>query len=105
MWHEMVDADPIAIVTPWVRGAGHLPTEKDLLRLRGVADRVYLTAMPMLARAKKNPAVDKLVAKVAGVRVEELRGWGHVRARRTLGEQDWTVELYGDARLLGASLP
>jgi beta-lactamase superfamily II metal-dependent hydrolase len=100
MWEEIVNAKPLAIVTPWVRGAGHLPTAADLARLRNVADRVYLTAMPTLRRARKDPAVDKIIAKVAGVRIDELRGWGHVRARRKLGEDSWTVALDGDARLV-----
>ena len=96
----MVDDDAIAIVTPWILAGGHLPTEDDLARLRGVAERVYLTAMPTFGRVKKDSAVEKLITKVAGVRIEELRGWGHVRARRKPDEAVWRVELDGDARLI-----
>lgn len=98
MWDEIVDDDAVAIVTPWVLAGGHLPTDADLARLRGVAGRVYLTAMPTLGRVKKDSVVDKLITKVAGVRVEELRGWGHVRARRRSDEEHWRVDLDGDAR-------
>jgi hypothetical protein len=100
MWAQIVDDNPVAIVTPWVLGGGHLPSEEDLARLRSVADRVYLTAMPTLGKAKKDSAVEKLISKVAGVKVEELRGWGHVRARRTAGESSWRVDLDGDARVI-----
>lgn len=98
VWEEIVDDDALAIVTPWVLAGGHLPTEADLERLRGVADHVYLTAMPTLGRVRKDSAVEKLITKVAGIRLEELRGWGHVRARRRPGETSWRVDLDGDAR-------
>lgn len=100
IWRDMVDEDAIAIVTPWVLAGGHLPTEEDLTRLRGVAQHVYLTAMPFRGRVKKGAAVEKLIKKVARVEVEELRGWGHVRARRGDGETSWRVDLDGDARLI-----
>jgi beta-lactamase superfamily II metal-dependent hydrolase len=100
VWDEIVDDDPVAIVTPWVLAGGHLPTEEDLARLRGVAENVYLTAMPTFGRARKGSAVEKLITKVAGVRLQELRGWGHVRARRRPGETSWRVELDGDARAI-----
>lgn len=100
VWSDIVDDDAVAIVTPWALGGGHLPTDRDLARLRGVAKRVYLTAMPTLGRVKKDSAVEKLITKVAGVSIEELRGWGHVRARRRPGETDWRVDLDGDARLI-----
>jgi beta-lactamase superfamily II metal-dependent hydrolase len=97
MWEQMVETDAVAIVTPWVLAGGHLPTEDDLQRLRGVARRVYLTAMPTLGKVRKDSAVEKLITKVARVRVEELRGWGHVRARRRPPASEWTVEIGGDA--------
>lgn len=100
VWEEIVDDDPVAIVTPWVLAGGHLPTDEDLARLRGVAERVYLTAMPAFRRVRKDSAVDKLITKVAGVRLQELRGWGQVRARRRPEEASWRVDLDGDARAI-----
>jgi hypothetical protein len=100
VWAEIVDRDSVAIVTPWMLGGGHLPTEADLDRVRGVAGTVYLAAMPMKRRARKDSDVEKLINKVAGVKVEELLGYGHVRARRTSDESSWRVELDGDARVI-----
>jgi hypothetical protein len=69
--------------------------------MSALAERVYLTAMPTLGRVKKDPAVEKLITKVARGRVrEELRGWGQVRARRRPDEASWRVDLDGDARLI-----
>jgi hypothetical protein len=100
MWAEIVDDDSVAIITPWVLAGGHLPREDDLARVRGVAGSVYLTAMPMLGPAKKDRTVEKFISKVAGIHVEELRGWGQVRARRRVSESSWRIELDGDARVI-----
>jgi hypothetical protein len=102
MWDDIVDDDAVAIVTPWVLAGGHLPKEADLERLRRTAGRVYLTAMPTLGRVRKGSAVEALIGKVAGVRVEELRGWGHVRARKSPTDEAWRVDLDGDARSISA---
>jgi hypothetical protein len=98
VWTELVDDDAVAIVTPWVLAGGYLPTEEDLARLRGVSGSLYLTAMPTMGRVRKDSAVEKLITKVAGVRLEELRGWGQVRLRRGPGDSSWRVALDGDAR-------
>jgi Metallo-beta-lactamase superfamily len=100
VWEHMVDEGSVAIVTPWVLAGGHLPLKRDLDRLRGVAGRVYLTAMPALRKARKDSEVEKFITKVAGTRVDELRGWGQVRARRQPSESTWRVDLEGDARLI-----
>jgi hypothetical protein len=102
VWDELAEAEPVAVITPWAKGAKFLPTEDDLARLRGLTKRLYLTATPALARARKDTEVRKLIQKVHGDRIEELRGWGHVRARRRLTEGGWRVELDGDAREIAA---
>lgn len=97
MWKKLAEPDSVAIVTPWSLGAGFLPAESDLIRLRGVTDKLYLAAVPTLARVKKDPAVNRLVNRLHGDKIEELRGWGQVRARRRPDEPEWRVELEGDA--------
>jgi hypothetical protein len=97
IWERLAEPEPVAIVTPWSRGASFLPTEEDLVRLSAVSDKIYVTAVPSLGRAHKDPAVEKLIRRLHGERVQELRGWGHVRARRRPGEPEWRVETAGDA--------
>jgi hypothetical protein len=87
----------VAIVTPWNKGDGYLPRKDDLARLIGITKRVYLTAMPALRRVRKDATVEKLIRQLHGDRIRELRGWGHVRARRRPGESEWRVEVSGDA--------
>lgn len=100
-WDEIVDADAVAIVTPWSLGGNFLPLAEDLARLQGVAGRVFLTAMPELRRARKDVEVEKLLAKVGERgRVQAVTGWGQVRARLRSGDVRWHVDLDGDARLI-----
>ena len=100
IWTELMAPDSLAIVTPWNRGRGHLPGEEDLDRIRSVAKDVYITAMPRLRRVHKTAEVDRLINRLHGRDLHELRGWGHVRARRKYGEDGWRVEKFGDAELV-----
>jgi hypothetical protein len=102
IWQTLAEQQPVAIVTPWSRGTRFLPTEPDLGRLAALSDKVYLTAVPSLARVKEDAAVNKLVRRLHGERITELRGWGHVRARRRTGETEWRIHLDGDAVRVGA---
>ena len=96
MWEEMVASDSAAVVTPWALGGNFLPTQRDLDRLKAVTGRLFVTAVPSLARAQKDREVARLIERLHG-QVDELRGWGHLRARRRTGESAWTIELDGDA--------
>jgi hypothetical protein len=95
MWSELLEADSIAVVTPWIRGARSLPTDDDLKRLKAFTKNVYVTAMPSRIIARKKP--DRMIRRLHGAEILEVRGWGHIRARRRLSEPHWRVELEGDA--------
>jgi hypothetical protein len=97
MWTELAEGDPITVLTPWMGGAKFLPNEKDLQRLCEFSSRVFLTAVPSLVRAKKDPELDRMIRRLHGERISELRGWGHVRALRRLNADQWHVDMYGDA--------
>jgi hypothetical protein len=96
-WSELAEDDVIAIMTPWARGGLFLPTEDDLTRIRSLAKQAYLTSAPKLVRARKHGELQKLLHKLgADDRLRQLQGWGHVRARRRIGEHHWRIELDGD---------
>ena len=44
-----------------------------------------------------DPQLEKLIRKLHDERIDELTGWGHVRARRRLDAEAWSVERDGDA--------
>jgi hypothetical protein len=95
MWSELLEPDALAILTPWIRGAKSLPTDQDLARIKTLSKHVYITAWPSRLLAKTRP--DMMIRRLHGSPISELRGWGHVRARRRLVEHQWRVELEGDA--------
>lgn len=97
MWAKLVEPGAVAIVTPWNLGASFLPLDADLTRLRGLTDQLYLAAVPSLARVKKDPAVTRLISRLHGENIQELRGWGQVRARRKPDDEAWRIDLDGDA--------
>lgn len=97
IWAELVEEEVVAILTPWSKGTQFLPTQEDLDRLRTDAHSVFLTAVPSLARVRKDPDVERLVRRLHGEQINRLKGWGHVRARRRLNDDSWTVELRADA--------
>ena len=103
MWKELLSDDVVGIVTPWSKGAKFLPTEEDLDRLTEFSERLYVTATPRLSRVEKDPDVERLVRRLHGDRIRELRGWGHVRARRVVSAEAWSVECDGDATLVPRS--
>jgi hypothetical protein len=51
--------------------------------------------MPGAVLKKVKP--DKMVSRLHGDRISEIRGWGHVRARKRSAESEWRVELEADA--------
>jgi len=95
MWSLLLERDSLAVLTPWIRGAKHLPTEGDLERIRKFSKKTYITALPSRILGRKKP--DKILKQLHSAEISELRGWGHVRARRLLTEAQWRVELEGDA--------
>ena len=101
MWDELLDEERLAILTPFANGDVHRPTEEDVARVVALATPVYLTAMPALKKVELHHRVERLVRRLHGGRLVELRGWGHVRARRRLdGSETWDVTTAGDAMLV-----
>jgi len=96
VWEEMLADDPIAVLTPWTLAGNYLPLERDIERLKRFTDNVFLTAMPALKRVEKAAQVERLIRRLHGDQLETLTGWGHVRARKRVGDS-WRVDLFGDA--------
>jgi hypothetical protein len=98
----MLEDEVLAILTPWNVGGNFLPHQEDLDRLAGLTPKLYLTAMPALKRATKDRDVERLIGRLHKGDLKQLKGWGHVRARRGPGDNDWSVECDGDATEVGA---
>jgi hypothetical protein len=97
MWTELLVDDSLAIVAPWERGGRSIPTPADVTRLKGLAGEVYLTAIPKQGKLRRSADVARMIKKMHPQGLSVSRGWGQVRARKSVGEGAWRVELRGDA--------
>jgi hypothetical protein len=101
VWTEMLEVEPIAVLTPFVRGHVYLPTEADAMRLCSRTTRAYATAEAKRSQVRQR---SKAVERTLRETVRNIRAvhssQGHVRLRTSMlasGETNWRVELFGDA--------
>jgi beta-lactamase superfamily II metal-dependent hydrolase len=101
VWTAMLEQNPLAVVTPFVRGKVSLPTNADARRLCDRTTQAYVTATTERRRAKnRSRAVERTVRETVRSIREVHSSHGHVRARIPIrhSENDpWRVELFGDA--------
>lgn len=105
VWTDLLSDNPFALVSPFLRGAKPLPSPADVERLNRLTPHAYATSRTKLRRTKWRDRVvrdyiDQVTRSVHSVR----QGWGHVRLRRGIDEQNasWRLELFGDAVALSA---
>jgi beta-lactamase superfamily II metal-dependent hydrolase len=97
MWDVLVTNDSFAIVAPWIRGGRGLPTEDDLVRLKTLASKVYVTSLPQSRRIRRGAEVATLLRRIHARPLRSIKGWGQVRSRCKLGSSSWNISLFGDA--------
>ena len=101
VWEEMLNDEPVAILTPWRRGRGVLPTTRDAQRILGSTPNAWITNQGLSGQADvrhEDRAVEKTLRE-SGVRIRRLApGSGFVRFRQSVDADDhWTVESFGTA--------
>ncbi|MBF0549270.1 MAG: MBL fold metallo-hydrolase [Deltaproteobacteria bacterium] len=97
VWSDMLEANPIAVLTPFRNGSVTLPTPDDLRRIIALSPNTYVTAAPTLSRSRKRiPAVERTIKEIGGSIRQIQHVMGHVRFRiRPLGIGK--IELFGSA--------
>lgn len=99
LWSTLLQADPVACLTPFTRGKVRLPTDPDRIRVRRKASRAYISS-----GASRRPAMDSRLLKRLGDVCKNVAqanaGFGVVRLRRKIGVPTWNVELFGAAAAL-----
>ena len=98
VWDRMLESEPLAILTPWRRGASALPKPQDVHRILSLTPHAYASAKPSFSRVKRRGMVSKTMGE-SGVRLETAVGpAGLVRLRRVPeDESSWRVELFDTA--------
>lgn len=92
VWDSLVASDPIAVTTPWVRGAGRLPLPADIGQILSRTPHAYITAMPVTGRsAVHRPAMVQRTLREMGARIQRLQPpVGGIRLRNG-GPADWNT--------------
>ena len=101
VWKDMLDPEPVAVLTPWRRGKGSLPTEADVARILSHASNAYASTDHKSNKSsgrKRISAVERTIRESGiSLRHSPLTN-GAVQLRRTLdGKSEWRIEAFGTA--------
>lgn len=98
VWSEMLEPNPLAVITPFHRGSVKLPKPADLTRIAKRTDAVYQTAKLIETHKNRRSMTVERGIREAVRSIRELGGSvGHVRLRKKIGAEKWVVDLFGDA--------
>ncbi len=82
IWNNLLTEEPIACLTPYVRGPKPLPAEEDIARIKKKTSRLYTTFWPIKkSPAKRNPAVERTVREITSNHNATRKEPGHIRVR------------------------
>lgn len=100
MWDRLLTRYPISVVAPFGRGRidSRPPTSADIRRIRGLSERVAVTARHSASRKiQKDPAVARCLREGAITMTSRTSPLGLVRHRWSPSDSKWTTELFGPA--------
>lgn len=102
IWDSLLSSNPIAVLTPYLRGRRPLPAAADVTRLRKRTGRLFATRpTPPAKSPKAKTSFDKTKDEATKLRRVITRTMGHVRVRfPTRIPEDTTIELFGAALAL-----
>ena len=103
VWQEMLEPNPIAVLTPWRRGGRALPEQDEMRRILAETEHAYLTSgTDSGARPRRRDSGVERSIQEANIRLRRIAPrWGAVRLRRQVNtETEWLVKLFGQARHL-----
>ena len=100
VWEEMLEQNPIAILTPWRLGGRSIPTSQGIAQILSHTDRAYITASPQSLTGGSLRRRDRMVQRTireSGVTITNVSpSTGVVRLRRKMTSlTDWQVEIIG----------
>ncbi|MDL1889210.1 hypothetical protein FBQ96_06455 [Nitrospirales bacterium NOB] len=100
VWDEMLEAAPIAALTPFINGRLLIPSASEAQRILSYTPHAYITSPVKTKRTKwANKTVEKTINETVLNIYEVPQSTGQVRLRRkhSQGEASWNVELLGSA--------
>src|SRR3990170_2707185 len=100
VWTEMLNSQPFAILTPFVKGNIYLPTKDDVIRIGNRTNNAYITALPRWKKSRRRPTPVEKTIRESNIKIKQYnRAVGYVRLRIKPLENNfnWFVNLYGEA--------
>ncbi len=98
VWDELLEHEPNAILTPWRRGKGSLPNDKDVGRILARTPNAYATTGAPPDAVEQDRWVRKKLKGVKARTAPESGPLGMIRLRRLVArEASWRVELFESA--------
>lgn len=101
IWKDLLSTNPVAVLTPFIKGAHNLPNSTDRERINALADATYISSQGG-KRHQLDVALHKQMALIGKNIAPVLTGFGAVRFRKKLGDKDWCVSLFGNAQKMNA---
>ncbi len=96
IWSELVQQQPLTVLTPFIYGSNNLPKDTDIQRIKGNSAEFYMSS-----NGTKKPQIPTDVLKqmaLLGKNIAPVNtGFGVVRSRKQFGTKSWNVELFGQA--------
>ena len=102
VWDELLEVEPVAVLTPFTQGNVALPRAADRRRLLSRSPDVFTTSAQPRRRRRHDAAVDRTLRESGIVVRDADQPMGHVRLRRRQDAEQWSVDLFGPARRLPA---
>ena len=100
VWRELLDPNPVAVLTPWRRGGHVLPTPDDVRCLLGETDNAFVTSrVGRTVRPRRRDRAIERSIREANIRLRRIAPQRcGLRLRRPIhGGAAWSVERFGDA--------
>lgn len=103
VWIKLLQANPVALLTPFQLGGVRLPTSEDVTRICARTPHAFITASFRDRSSRgKTGTVNRTIQETVRYIRRVNDSFGHVRARRKLknGAGEWSVAMFGDAQPL-----
>ena len=98
VWERMLAPEPFAVLAPWRRGRGLLPTSHDVQRILSRTPHACASAKPSSSARKRPGTVSRTVRSTSTKLTGVIGSPGIVRLRRSLATgSPWTVKLFDPA--------
>lgn len=102
VWSRLLIPNVPALIAPWRKGSGALPTKQDIERIQSKTNRIYVSAVPQ-NKVKPRPIEVQSMIDATARKIRLVDEYpGQIRLRTNLNDShcDWKVALFGGAKLI-----